>query len=162
LVKDIALCASLGVVLPFSFEINSTYIHHILLLSFQLPYFIEDLIVTELDLGHNVPLAHRASRPKLDERGLWVDLDVTYEGTVCLTLETKLNLMKVKQMGEEIATAQAMTAAEKEAGSHVGKRSVNLLSHVQHLPSVWILAFTWLTAKDIVMKLDTDVKNCGM
>jgi hypothetical protein len=100
-------------------------------LSFQLPYFIEDLIVTELDLGHNVPLAHRASRPKLDERGLWVDLDVTYEGTVCLTLETKLNLMKVKQMGEEIAAAQSVAAAaEKEEGMHVGKRSVSLLSHI--------------------------------
>jgi hypothetical protein len=113
--------------------LNKQHIYIILLLSFQLPYFIEDLIITELDLGHNVPLAHRASRPRLDERGLWVDLDVTYEGTVCLTLETKLNLMKVKQMGGEIAAAQAMTAAEKEEGLHAGKRSVNLLSHIQHL-----------------------------
>lgn len=82
-----------------------------------------------------MPLAHRASRPKLDERGLWVDLDVTYEGTICLTLETKLNLMKVKQMGEEIAAAQTVArsvaaAAEKEEGMHAGKRSVSLLSHI--------------------------------
>ncbi|XP_021935700.1 testis-expressed protein 2 isoform X4 [Zootermopsis nevadensis] len=81
----------------------------------KLPYFIEDLLITELDLGHNVPLAHHASRPRLDERGLWVDLDVTYEGTICFSLETKLNLMKVKQMGGEIA------AAEKEECLNVGK-----------------------------------------
>lgn len=87
----------------------------------KLPYFIEDLIITELDLGHSVPLAHRVSRPKLDERGLWVDLDVTYEGTVCFTLETKLNLMKAKQMGEETAAAQAAAVAEKEEVSPAGK-----------------------------------------
>lgn len=86
---------------------------------FQLPYFIQDLIITELDLGHSMPLAHHASRPKLDERGLWVDLDVTYEGTACFTLETKLNLMKVKQMGGEVAAA-----AEKEDTLLGGKRSV--------------------------------------
>jgi hypothetical protein len=57
----------------------------------------------------------------LDERGLWVDLDVTYEGTICFTLETKLNLMKVKQMGGEITAA---TVAEKEEVSQVGKRLV--------------------------------------
>lgn len=94
------------------------------ILSFQLPYFIEDLIITELDLGHSVPLAHRASHPVLNERGLWVDLDVTYEGTVCFTLETKLNLMKVKQMGGEIAAAQAAGVAEKEEVLSAGKRSV--------------------------------------
>ncbi|PSN49759.1 hypothetical protein C0J52_08478, partial [Blattella germanica] len=75
----------------------------------KLPYFIEDLIVTELDLGHNMPLAHRATRPKLDERGLWIDLDITYDGTACFTLETKLNLMKIKQMGETM-----VTTSEKE------------------------------------------------
>ncbi|KAJ9574852.1 hypothetical protein L9F63_007977, partial [Diploptera punctata] len=83
----------------------------------KLPYFIEDLIITELDLGHNMPMAHRASRPKLDERGLWIDLDITYDGTACFTLVTKLNLMKIKQMGE-------MTAAtsEKEDASQ-GEKS---------------------------------------
>jgi len=75
-------------------------------------------------MGHSVPLAHRASYPVLNERGLWVDLDVTYEGTVCFTLETKLNLMKVKQMGGEIAAAQAAGVTEKEEILSTGKRSV--------------------------------------
>ncbi|XP_069685318.1 testis-expressed protein 2 isoform X2 [Periplaneta americana] len=78
----------------------------------KLPYIIEDLLITDLDLGHNLPMAHRASHPVVDERGLWVDLDITYEGTICFTLETKLNLMKLKEMGSETAAQQA--AAEKE------------------------------------------------
>jgi hypothetical protein len=65
--------------------------------SIKLPYFIEGLIVTELSLGQTPPLIHKASKPVLDERGLWVDLDVTYEGLVVLILQTKLNLMKLKQ-----------------------------------------------------------------
>jgi hypothetical protein len=110
--------------LCFILIFRSSQHKYIVLLSFQLPYFIEDLIITELDLGHNVPLAHRASHPKLDERGLWVDLDITYEGTACFTLETKLNLMKVKQMGGEIASAQASVAAEKAEAMLGGKRLV--------------------------------------
>ena len=62
-------------------------------------------------------MAHRASRPKLDERGLWIDLDVTYDGTACFTLVTKLNLMKIKQMGEVTATT-----SEKEDTSQGEKR----------------------------------------
>lgn len=33
----------------------------------------------------------------LDNRGLWIDLEVTYEGLVTITMQTKLNLMKLKQ-----------------------------------------------------------------
>lgn len=33
----------------------------------------------------------------LDNRGLWIDLEVTYEGLVAITMQTKLNLMKLKQ-----------------------------------------------------------------
>lgn len=68
-------------------------------------------------------MAHRASHPVVDERGLWVDLDITYEGTICFTLETKLNLMKLKEMGSETAAQQA--AAEKEEIPLGDKRSVD-------------------------------------
>ncbi|XP_071442324.1 testis-expressed protein 2 isoform X2 [Hetaerina americana] len=63
----------------------------------KIPNFVEHLLVTELDLGHSVPIIHRASQPIQDERGIWVDLDVTYEGQACLTLETRLNLMRLKK-----------------------------------------------------------------
>ncbi|XP_044252894.1 testis-expressed protein 2 isoform X2 [Tribolium madens] len=65
--------------------------------SIKLPYFIEGLMVTELNLGKTPPVIHKATKPNLDERGLWIDLDVTYEGLVVLILQTKLNLMKLKQ-----------------------------------------------------------------
>ncbi|CAH0564014.1 unnamed protein product [Brassicogethes aeneus] len=64
--------------------------------SIKLPYFIEELLVTELSLGKTSPIIHKAAKPILDERGLWVDLDLTYEGSIVLTLQTKLNLMKLK------------------------------------------------------------------
>ncbi|KAG8235986.1 hypothetical protein J437_LFUL015140 [Ladona fulva] len=60
---------------------------------------MEHLLVSELDLGRSIPIIHRASRPIQDERGLWVDLDVTYEGHARMTLETRLNLMRLKKMG---------------------------------------------------------------
>ncbi|ERL93017.1 hypothetical protein D910_10319 [Dendroctonus ponderosae] len=62
----------------------------------KLPYFIEEILITELNLGKTPPLILKSENPILDNRGLWVDLDMSYEGSVVLTLQTKLNLMKLK------------------------------------------------------------------
>jgi hypothetical protein len=69
-----------------------------------------------------------------------------------LTSETNVNFEKRRQT----------LGASPHAGLPLEERSVNLLSRIQHLPSVWILAVTWLTAKVMFMKLDTDVKTGGM
>lgn len=62
----------------------------------KLPYFIEELIITELSVGNTSPFIHEAGLPVLDQRGLWVDMEMTYEGSFVLILQTKLNLMKLK------------------------------------------------------------------
>ncbi|XP_060522964.1 testis-expressed protein 2 isoform X2 [Cylas formicarius] len=69
----------------------------------KLPYFIEEISITELSLGKTPPFILRTYKPVLDERGLWVDLDISYEGLVVVTLQTKINLMKLKnpQLGEK-------------------------------------------------------------
>nr|CAD7396238.1 unnamed protein product [Timema cristinae] len=83
----------------------------------KLPYFVEELLVTDLELGDAVPMIHRVSSPLLDERGLWVDLDVTYEGSVCLTLETKLNLMKLKEEAGKVVKDEKVQAAAEKSNS---------------------------------------------
>nr|CAD7203123.1 unnamed protein product [Timema douglasi] len=83
----------------------------------KLPYFVEELLVTDLELGDAVPMIHRVSSPLLDERGLWVDLDVTYEGSVCLTLETKLNLMKLKEEAAKVIKEEQVQAAAERSNS---------------------------------------------
>ncbi|KAJ8950583.1 hypothetical protein NQ314_007807, partial [Rhamnusium bicolor] len=66
------------------------------LCTIKLPYFIEEILIPELSLGKTSPFIHRTGKPVLDERGLWIDLDITYEGMIVLTLQTKLNLMRLK------------------------------------------------------------------
>ncbi|KAJ8971840.1 hypothetical protein NQ317_001553 [Molorchus minor] len=66
------------------------------LYTIKLPYFIEEILIPEMSLGKTPPFIHKTSKPVLDDRGLWVDLDVTYEGMIVLTLQTKLNLMRLK------------------------------------------------------------------
>lgn len=61
----------------------------------QLPYFLEELLVTSCDLGSVVPRILSVSRPHSDERGLWADTALLYEGGACITLRTKVNLMKL-------------------------------------------------------------------
>ncbi|EDV28278.1 uncharacterized protein TRIADDRAFT_21124 [Trichoplax adhaerens] len=64
------------------------------------PNYIKELIVTDLDLGGSLPAIRGASSPTLDERGLWIDLDVSYHGSFTIALETSLNITRQKPDGE--------------------------------------------------------------
>ena len=74
----------------------------------QIPYFIEELQISNIDLGTEVPVIRRANKPYLDENGFWVDLDVTYSGKFKMTIETKVNLLKLKK------PVSAQPSAERE------------------------------------------------
>ncbi|XP_074039959.1 testis-expressed protein 2 isoform X2 [Leptinotarsa decemlineata] len=62
----------------------------------KLPYFIEEILIPELSLGKTSPLIKKIGEPLMDDRGMWIDLNVTYEGMIVLTLQTKINLMRLK------------------------------------------------------------------
>lgn len=61
----------------------------------KLPYFMESLLVSEVVIGQDPPTIHKITKPMVDERGLWLDLNITYKGYLTMTVETKLNLMKL-------------------------------------------------------------------
>ncbi|CAJ0581593.1 unnamed protein product, partial [Mesorhabditis spiculigera] len=71
----------------------------------HLPYFIEKLELSELDLGTNTPSIVGVYSPKMDEWGLWVDFELRYKGCIRLVLQTSVNLMKL-QSGQHQAEAQ--------------------------------------------------------
>ncbi|NXO99168.1 TEX2 protein, partial [Certhia brachydactyla] len=75
----------------------------------KLPYFMNELTLTELDMGTSIPSVLSASNPSIDERGLWVDMEVTYSGSLQMTLETKMNLSKLgkESSAEESGPAEA-------------------------------------------------------
>ncbi|XP_048757629.1 testis-expressed protein 2-like isoform X2 [Ostrea edulis] len=62
----------------------------------HIPYFIEGLNITEIVLGNEMPVIRKTSRPFFDENGFWIDLAVNYGGGFRMTIETKVNLMKLK------------------------------------------------------------------
>ncbi|KAF5901866.1 testis-expressed sequence 2 protein-like, partial [Clarias magur] len=61
----------------------------------RLPYFMNELTLAELDLGTCMPQVLSISRPSVDHRGLWLELEVLYTGSLHMTLETKMNLCKL-------------------------------------------------------------------
>ncbi|XP_076627173.1 uncharacterized protein LOC143344722 [Colletes latitarsis] len=67
--------------------------------SIKLPYFMECLLVSEVAIGQGAPIIRNVTKPVANERGLWFDLDVTYKGSLTMTVETKLNLMKLTRSG---------------------------------------------------------------
>lgn len=94
----------------------------------KLPYFMNELTLTELDMGVAMPKILQAFRPTVDHRGLWVDLDISYNGSFLMTLETKMNLtklgkeplgeaMKVGEIGREGARPRAYCLADSDEES---------------------------------------------
>ncbi|MBN3287340.1 TEX2 protein, partial [Polyodon spathula] len=69
----------------------------------KLPYFMNELTLTELDMGTSLPQILSTSKPSVNHRGLWMNLEVTYNGMLQMTLETKMNLCKLgkKAMGDK-------------------------------------------------------------
>ncbi|XP_062308405.1 testis-expressed protein 2 [Osmerus eperlanus] len=66
----------------------------------RLPYFMNELTLTELDMGVALPKIHQASKPSVDHQGLWFYLEVSYTGSFLMTLETKMNLARLGKEGE--------------------------------------------------------------
>lgn len=67
----------------------------------KVPFFMEELTVTDIHLGSQLPYVRRTSEAAVDKRGIWVDMDVTYNGAFYMTLSTKLNLMRLKRSQTE-------------------------------------------------------------
>lgn len=68
----------------------------------RLPYFMNELTLTELDMGSATPRILGASKPSIDYRGLWFDLELSYSGSFLMTLETKMNLIRLGKEGESV------------------------------------------------------------
>ncbi|XP_072318444.1 testis-expressed protein 2-like isoform X2 [Eucyclogobius newberryi] len=68
----------------------------------RLPYFMNELTLTELDMGSSTPRILGGSKPYVDYKGLWFDLDVAYSGSFLMTLETKMNLIRLGKEGESL------------------------------------------------------------
>ncbi|KAM4663186.1 LOW QUALITY PROTEIN: testis-expressed protein 2 [Discoglossus pictus] len=94
----------------------------------KLPYFMNELTLTELDMGVSVPKILQAFKPTIDHRGLWTDLEISYNGSFLMTLETKMNLtrlgkeplgeaLKVGEFGKEGARPRAYYLADSDEES---------------------------------------------
>ncbi|XP_034046916.1 testis-expressed protein 2 [Thalassophryne amazonica] len=68
----------------------------------RLPYVMNELTLTELDMGFSIPKILRASKPSVDHQGLWFDLEVSYTGSFLMTLETKMNLARLGKEGKSL------------------------------------------------------------
>ncbi|CAG11451.1 unnamed protein product, partial [Tetraodon nigroviridis] len=69
----------------------------------KLPYFMNELTLADLDMGTCLPQVLGTSKPTLDHRGLWLELQVVYTGCLQMSLETKMNLCKLGKEAEDEA-----------------------------------------------------------
>lgn len=59
---------------------------------------MEELTITDIDLGSSVPKIRNTSNAVYDQStGVWIDFDMLYHGNFQMTLNTKLNLMRLKK-----------------------------------------------------------------
>lgn len=75
------------------------------LIRVKTPSFMEQLRLTGVDLGNDMPVVQQLREgPKLDLRGIWVFLDVTYTGNFVMTIETKMKFGKENQVDDQQMT----------------------------------------------------------
>ncbi|XP_005993802.1 testis-expressed protein 2 isoform X2 [Latimeria chalumnae] len=94
----------------------------------RLPYFMNELTLTELDMGVAVPKILQASKPTINHQGLWFNLEISYNGSFLMSLETKMNLtrlgkeppgesLKVGEIGKEGPRAYCLADSDEESSS---------------------------------------------
>ncbi|TMS33221.1 hypothetical protein L596_000984 [Steinernema carpocapsae] len=91
------------------------------LATIHLPYFIETLELSSLDLGTQAPQIVGVYAPIVDQWGLWTDFEMKYQGGIRLVLETRVNLMKLKSGGSRVAVVKK--ACRLEDSSHLNRYS---------------------------------------
>nr|XP_034180834.1 testis-expressed protein 2 [Osmia lignaria] len=82
--------------------------------SIKLPYFMECLLVSEVTIGQGAPTIRNITKPIINERGLWLDFDIMYKGSLTMTVETKLNLMKLTRTGSVPSNSNVIVPTEKD------------------------------------------------
>jgi hypothetical protein len=75
------------------------------LASMHMPYFIEDLELSKFEIGTKIPKIQKIYTPTVDDWGIWFDVEIHYEGCIRLVLETKADLMKLKDNPDPITTS---------------------------------------------------------
>ncbi|XP_056286625.1 testis-expressed protein 2 isoform X2 [Pseudoliparis swirei] len=79
----------------------------------RLPYFMNELTLTELDMGDSMPQIVTTSSPEVNHRGLWVELQLVYTGALQMTLQTKINLSKLGKEGSQDAECTHETGSPR-------------------------------------------------
>ncbi|XGW08662.1 hypothetical protein V3C99_011184 [Haemonchus contortus] len=79
------------------------------LATIHLPYFIETLELSSLSLGRTAPRIVGVYTPKLNEWGIWVDLEMKYGGGIRLVLQTSVNLLKLHQGSTKVETERKLS-----------------------------------------------------
>ncbi|XP_066518702.1 testis-expressed protein 2 isoform X1 [Hoplias malabaricus] len=75
----------------------------------KLPYFMDELTLTELAMGSCMPQITSTSPPHVNTRGLWLQLEIEYTGALQMTLETKIKLSKLGKDGDPVGVREVET-----------------------------------------------------
>ncbi|XP_055032276.2 testis-expressed protein 2 [Misgurnus anguillicaudatus] len=65
----------------------------------RLPYFMDELTLSELAMGSSMPQITGTALPQVNSRGLWLHMEVEYTGALQMNLETKINLSRLGKEG---------------------------------------------------------------
>ncbi|KAL5964154.1 Testis-expressed protein 2 [Taenia solium] len=98
----------------------------------HLPYFVNELTVTSVDMGTELPVVRNAGKPFLDNQGLWIEAEIVYAGGFTVSLETNINLMKLRDKSWRpngaIASRPQLTSELGNAGAAINNNAGNVAS----------------------------------
>lgn len=126
---------------------------------FQLPSFIESISVETVDVGKTPPLIHRFSQPVIDESGVWVDADITYEGRFHLTIITKIDMKRIKREKKPTHVLVEVNANIKTRASRAFLTARSDLDGINDPEEEHELRFDAISQSSIVYESDFEISR---
>uniref|UniRef100_A0A8C1JHR8 Testis expressed 2, like n=1 Tax=Cyprinus carpio TaxID=7962 RepID=A0A8C1JHR8_CYPCA len=96
----------------------------------RLPYFMDELTLTELAMGSSMPQITGTSLPQINSTGLWLHLEVEYTGALQMTLETKINFSKLGKEGVPESETELETINVAAAGGSTSRRILRFVDKI--------------------------------
>ncbi|KAM7538634.1 hypothetical protein Aperf_G00000047746 [Anoplocephala perfoliata] len=82
---------------------------------------LNEPIVTNVDMGSELPVIRNVGKPFLDNQGLWLELEVVYTGGFTVSVETTVNVKKLEKASrQEGASGQSGSPTFNNSGGGSG------------------------------------------
>ncbi|BES98417.1 Testis expressed 2 [Nesidiocoris tenuis] len=67
----------------------------------RVPTFMEPITLSKIQFADTVPAIEWTHNVNLNDDGIWTEVEISYQGTMTMTVDTKINVIKLKELAHK-------------------------------------------------------------